>query len=650
MLSRVLWILYTLFPPPSWDDFRLAKLPDPKLDQDGYVVFEKWPTNPNKPQPLLDFPHLPDQIGSQEWWFVLEAWKRLDPRVRWRDITMRIHGPSRPSSHNNLQMNISRNRSKWGLVSWCTTLLHEKDNRTRQEALNALSNEQISNNTTRGTTPGLINPTLGEAGGRVPVPKNIGRTGRRGRRAPGVCRGGGNNQRKYQEKPSSQKTRQFPAYAIIDMVLQKSQKFMTEADKEKQARQDSSVKQEDENDDDRYPEAIQASVAETEPETLVEDTYTLANLSGRTHGHTSQTSLGQYNIGNLAGYHENGIHSDPIDYVSQHGYADNLGFSQPYVPASAQASSPSDPAVPAISPVRSLDPTASLPPSLYPMVWKKPPLKNNRGANLSTSSRNQSRNESRKKGGIQAPGSHSNYAVSSDSLSIHSAQGNDPPRKMLMAKSQRQPDGNLKEKKSKTIHDENRGNDAQKAKRLLGDVSDDEERPGKIARKMQPYAAEVNRLAKQSKTSSDENTFQASNYEGIPSPGSHYFTQGYSSFQNEIPQTHNMNIEGSTYDRSDQANGFAGYAPDDVFSEQPSCFTQNFTGSSSYRPEIYNPPIHDEEDHDSSDLLPWHDGSSENVHPLILTPENVARTGVDSSDCTVHSFPTLEWNEFDLDF
>lgn len=40
----------------------------------------------------------------------------------------------------------------------------------RDAVLNRLSQTQIANNTTRGLTPGLINPALGEAGGRVPLP------------------------------------------------------------------------------------------------------------------------------------------------------------------------------------------------------------------------------------------------------------------------------------------------------------------------------------------------------------------------------------------------------------------------------------------------------------------------------------------------
>lgn len=752
---------------------------------------------------------------------------------------MRIHGPSRPLSHNNLQMNMSRNRSKWGLVSWCTISLHEKDNHARQDALNALSNEQINNNTTRGTTPGLKNPALGEAGGRVAVPKHIGRTGRRARRAPGINHGGGNNQRKYQEKPAIQKTQvvcrpcQFLMCSITNILSQKSQKAMTKVNDAKQHWQDMRVKHEAENksqDNDSHPMAIQASIPEVGPGSLVGNTYTLPNSSGSTHEYPGQTGLGfQYDTYTNAGFHENGIHSDPIDYVScSRDFADNLGLAQSYVSSYSQDLSPSDSEVRAPSEVRPPNPTVPLPPSLYPMVWKKPPLKNARRANPSTSGCDPSRNESRNKGDIQAPGNHSNHAVSTDSLSIHGNQGSGLPRKILVAKSLRQPGANLKKTKSKTIHDGKGGNEAQKVKRRLGDESDDKERPSKVAKKVQPYAAKENRLAKPSKTSlshymsrsrsdsfditsprlmngsmtseiaSSENTFhrcnprlednisidhpvhygaymQGSDYGVLPSLGSRYSPQGYSSFQgwhenvppydaasNSLPgnlpysspctnpytnpyanpdmdsstfpgnsndllpidpvipnlkhepvesvpiinahhalteaasiaiterqsidqeqfgtaepasilKTHNsstprvievsssgenqytpnLKFEESAYDHFELSSKFAGYTPDEYFGEKFSsiheAFTRNFRGSSPYT-TVYIGLYHDEEDHDSSDLLPWHEESSENVHPPILAPENTAPTGVDFSDRTNSSLPTLEWDQFDLNF
>ncbi|KAL8728215.1 MAG: hypothetical protein Q9181_005422 [Wetmoreana brouardii] len=166
-------VLYMLNAPQEREVFRKSPLPQPKRDAHGKIMYEKWLINPNKPQPLLDFPHLPDQIGSNEHWFYVEAWRRFEPRARWKDIAMRIYRDGRGRHHNNLQMEISRNRSKWGLVSWLDIKLHEEENQTREKALALLSADQIRNNTTRGTTPGLIHPELGEAGGRIPNPVQI---------------------------------------------------------------------------------------------------------------------------------------------------------------------------------------------------------------------------------------------------------------------------------------------------------------------------------------------------------------------------------------------------------------------------------------------------------------------------------------------
>lgn len=57
-------ILYVLKPPLVWNRYRSARLPGPKTDQHGRVTYEKWPKDPKKPEPLLDFPHLPDQVGN----------------------------------------------------------------------------------------------------------------------------------------------------------------------------------------------------------------------------------------------------------------------------------------------------------------------------------------------------------------------------------------------------------------------------------------------------------------------------------------------------------------------------------------------------------------------------------------------------------
>ena len=53
-----------LDPPAEWEIYRQSALPDPKIGKDGFVMYERWPTDPNEPEPLLDFPHLPDQVAT----------------------------------------------------------------------------------------------------------------------------------------------------------------------------------------------------------------------------------------------------------------------------------------------------------------------------------------------------------------------------------------------------------------------------------------------------------------------------------------------------------------------------------------------------------------------------------------------------------
>ena len=131
-------------------------------------------------EPLLDFPVLPDVIGTQEPWWYFEAVRRIDPRIRWIDITMRMALEGRPSE-NSLNQDGVRNRPKYGMRSWFPKQVHQNHNARREAVMGMLSDEQIAANTTRGTTPGLKDPTLGEAGGRITHPE--------GRKGLGVRRG-----------------------------------------------------------------------------------------------------------------------------------------------------------------------------------------------------------------------------------------------------------------------------------------------------------------------------------------------------------------------------------------------------------------------------------------------------------------------------
>ncbi|KAL8865476.1 MAG: hypothetical protein Q9198_009305, partial [Flavoplaca austrocitrina] len=222
--------------------------PAPKYNGND-IVYEKWPVPGKEPQKLLDHPHLPDRIGTNEYWWVFEAWRRLYPRITWDDIFMRQYGPNRTSSSNTVQRLGSRNRSGAMMVSW--TLQREglkKSNERKRvhdyATLNAgekplgnsegvltkgksasktqakkktikpsdmvtplMTDAQKAANTTRGLTPGLINKDLGEVpGNRVPWPDQSKLAGhhhvKKPRRGKGI--GSRDGQARQSQGPSTQ--------------------------------------------------------------------------------------------------------------------------------------------------------------------------------------------------------------------------------------------------------------------------------------------------------------------------------------------------------------------------------------------------------------------------------------------------------------
>ncbi|KAL8905560.1 MAG: hypothetical protein Q9207_002550 [Kuettlingeria erythrocarpa] len=210
-------ILYTYKPPTNWLEFHdnnaIRRLfPPPKTDANGNIMYERWLSDANKPDPLLDFPHLPDQIGTKEAWWVFEAWRRYDPRIRfalfhspltpsqvsflaiptlmlhhsWKDILMRQQYPHRSAAPTNIQALVSHNRPVFRIAPW-----HPQQSRVLGvpsrgiEWLPEMSEEQRRRNTTRGLTPGLVDPRRGEEGGRVALAKRSRGAGvSRGRRGP----------------------------------------------------------------------------------------------------------------------------------------------------------------------------------------------------------------------------------------------------------------------------------------------------------------------------------------------------------------------------------------------------------------------------------------------------------------------------------
>lgn len=83
---------------------------------------------------------------------------------------MRIPLSGRPPK-NTLQMRVSRFlRGNHSLIAWHDTIPRDKPNAVRDRVLRGLTDAQKTANTTRGSTPGLIDPSLGVAGGVVPYP------------------------------------------------------------------------------------------------------------------------------------------------------------------------------------------------------------------------------------------------------------------------------------------------------------------------------------------------------------------------------------------------------------------------------------------------------------------------------------------------
>ncbi|KAL8926112.1 MAG: hypothetical protein Q9172_001899 [Xanthocarpia lactea] len=184
--------------PEEREKFR-RNTPKPGPKYNGLdILYEKWPRPGKKPRKLLDYPHLPDQIGTNEYWWVLEAWKRLDPRITYLHETTRAesnisqqHGSETGFQESQRRydgkLEAAKGRSQEierveeteageeGLAKVKAT----KKTKARKKTIKPsdmvtplMTEAQKAANTTRGLTPGLINKDLGEVpGNRVPWPE-----------------------------------------------------------------------------------------------------------------------------------------------------------------------------------------------------------------------------------------------------------------------------------------------------------------------------------------------------------------------------------------------------------------------------------------------------------------------------------------------
>ena len=117
------------------------------------------------------------QIALDEHWWRIEAWRRLDPRITYEDISMRQRpkdgvrsAESQRAEHNRLYVRVRSNREAFSILNWYpkpnTGLEYTDRIRAR------FSPQQLRDNSSRGVTPGLINLEKGEVpGNRVPIPR-----------------------------------------------------------------------------------------------------------------------------------------------------------------------------------------------------------------------------------------------------------------------------------------------------------------------------------------------------------------------------------------------------------------------------------------------------------------------------------------------
>ena len=117
---------------------------------------------------LRHLPVLPNNISSNVEEFRMEAWLRMDSRIELDDIILRMH-PDFRINEPALWQRGTRFREDFYLISWSPKKRSDRlENTIRRELINR--GIDPARNSTRGLTPGLIDPDRGEDGGRIPVP------------------------------------------------------------------------------------------------------------------------------------------------------------------------------------------------------------------------------------------------------------------------------------------------------------------------------------------------------------------------------------------------------------------------------------------------------------------------------------------------
>ena len=119
---------------------------------------------------------------------------------------MRMEPAGRPKKWNTFQQRLGRLRPDFNVISWHATRNDLLANIPTANVLAKLKPWHYEMNTTRGLTPGLLIPELGEDGGRVPLPDfEEGRGfGRQFSKRQGTNAGGSQPQRKRTRRPRPQ--------------------------------------------------------------------------------------------------------------------------------------------------------------------------------------------------------------------------------------------------------------------------------------------------------------------------------------------------------------------------------------------------------------------------------------------------------------
>ncbi|KAF9890966.1 hypothetical protein FE257_005223 [Aspergillus nanangensis] len=144
-------ILYTLRPGPEHVKSRA------RIRMTDNFVFGKSVRN---------FSILPLQISSRAEGWRLEAWMRLDRRITEQDIIDRINPKHRVRiTSDYIDYRRQFFRDAFNVADWASQKsINDMIRRLKDAGID------VAMNTTRGLTPGLIDPSEGEAGGRITLP------------------------------------------------------------------------------------------------------------------------------------------------------------------------------------------------------------------------------------------------------------------------------------------------------------------------------------------------------------------------------------------------------------------------------------------------------------------------------------------------